>query len=269
MLVFTACVVRETYRPLLLERKLKKLREETGNLHLTSKLGYTHSPAEHIKRSLLRPVRLLLFSPIVLFPSLGLGFIFGIYFLLISTMGLEFQEHYRFSTGESGLAYLGAGFGFISALFVFAATSDRTYEALARHGTPKPEIRLAPIALGSPLAFVGLVMYGWGLEKGVHWMLPIVGAAIFGMSLIAFLMPAGTYLIEVFGDYSASATGALAIFRSIAGAVLPLCAGKLYKNLGLGWGNTLLAFLCLLFSPLPWLFYKHGERLRGKYPVTL
>jgi MFS family permease len=268
MLVLTACVVRETYRPLLLERRVQKLRQETGNMDLSSKLAYSHSAAEHIRRSLLRPVRLLLFSPIVLFPSLGLGFIFGIYFLLISTMGLEFQQAYHFSTGASGLAYLGAGFGFIFALLVFAATSDRTYKALARHGTPKPEIRLAPIALGSPLAFAGLVMYGWGLDKGVHWMVPIIGAAIFGMSLIAFLMPAGTYLIEVFGDYSASATGALAILRSIAGAVLPLCAGKLYRNLGLGWGNTLLAFLCLLFSPLPWLFYNHGERLRSKYPIN-
>lgn len=38
----------------------------------------------------------------------------------------------------------------------------------------------------------------------------------------------------------------------------------MYATLGYGWGNTLLGFLALAFVPFPIVFYKYGERLRGK-----
>jgi hypothetical protein len=42
----------------------------------------------------------------------------------------------------------------------------------------------------------------------------------------------------------------------------------MYASLNYGWGNTLLAFLALLFMPAPPLFYIFGERLR-KHVVSL
>ena len=46
-------------------------------------------------------------------------------------------------------------------------------------------------------------------------------------------------------------------------AVLPLAAPKMYQALGLGWGNSLLAFLALAMVPIPILLVKHGEMIRG------
>jgi len=46
-------------------------------------------------------------------------------------------------------------------------------------------------------------------------------------------------------------------------SVLPLAAPKLYEALGLGWGNSLLAFLALAIVPVPILLIKHGETIRG------
>jgi MFS family permease len=259
--------IRESYRPLLLARKLKRLQMERPDAILVSAIPYSHSGAQAVQRSLVRPIKLLIFSPIVLLPSFGLALIFGLLVLMISTMTIVFQRQYNFSTGSAGLAYLGFGVGLILANFVFAFTSDRTYKTLAKFGTPKPEIRLAPITLGAPLACFGLLIYGWGAEKKVHWMLPITGAAIYGASMIAFIMPVTTYLIEVFRQFAASAVGANAFLRSLVGGLLPLCAGRLYARLGLGWGNTLLAFIILVFTPLPILFYKNGEKLRSKFPI--
>lgn len=36
----------------------------------------------------------------------------------------------------------------------------------------------------------------------------------------------------------------------------------MYGALGLGWGNSLLAFIALAMCPLPFLFYRYGERIR-------
>lgn len=41
------------------------------------------------------------------------------------------------------------------------------------------------------------------------------------------------------------------------------------EKLGLGWGNSLLAFIALAMTPLPFIFIKYGEHIRTKYKVQL
>jgi hypothetical protein len=56
--------------------------------------------------------------------------------------------------------------------------------------------------------------------------------------------------------------------RSLFGAFLPMAGPPMYDALGLGWGNSTLAFIGLAFMPIPYLFWKHGEKIRQKWPVT-
>ena len=65
---------------------------------------------------------------------------------------------------------------------------------------------------------------------------------------MVIFMPVSTYLIDAFTKYAASAMAANTIFRSIVGAFLPLAGESLYRDLGVGWGNSLLvgAFLYLI-----------------------
>lgn len=72
------------------------------------------------------------------------------------------------------------------------------------------------------------------------------------------------YLVDAFGVYAASATAASTVFRSLLGALLPLGGRDLFDTLGLGWGSSLLGFLALAMTPMPFLFYKYGERIRKK-----
>lgn len=62
--------------------------------------------------------------------------------------------------------------------------------------------------------------------------------------------------------YAASAIAANTELRSLVGALLPLAGPPMYDALGLGWGNSLLGFLCILMIPLPVLFNRFGKRLR-------
>jgi hypothetical protein len=52
------------------------------------------------------------------------------------------------------------------------------------------------------------------------------------------------------------------ILRSLGGAFLPLAGRKLYAALGLGWGNSLLAFIAVALMPMIWVFTKYGEKIR-------
>ena len=78
-------------------------------------------------------------------------------------------------------------------------------------------------------------------------------------------MTISVYLVDAYERYAASALAANTVFRSIAGCVLPLCALNMYQVLGLGWGNSLLAFIAIAFLPVPFLILKFGERLRMKF----
>lgn len=70
------------------------------------------------------------------------------------------------------------------------------------------------------------------------------------------------YLLDAFPEIAASVTASITVLRSIAGALLPLCGIQMYESLGLGWGNSLLAFVSLGLVPIPLAFYVFGERLR-------
>jgi hypothetical protein len=82
-------------------------------------------------------------------------------------------------------------------------------------------------------------------------------------------MAGTTYMVDAFSTYAASALAANTVLRSLCGALLPLAGRKMYATLGLGWGNSLLAFIALAMCPLPVLFYIYGARIRTRFPVKL
>ena len=51
-LCLSLLLMRETYEPVLLQKKVNKLRKETGNMQLRSKLAPTITQAEYFKRSI-------------------------------------------------------------------------------------------------------------------------------------------------------------------------------------------------------------------------
>jgi len=83
-------------------------------------------------------------------------------------------------------------------------------------------------------------------------------------------MPSMIYLVDCFGpEAAASALAAHTVLRSVTAAFLPLAGPRMYESLGLGWGNSLLAFLAIAMIPIPWHFMKNGERLRLKSKLVL
>ncbi|TEY81032.1 hypothetical protein BOTCAL_0035g00250 [Botryotinia calthae] len=73
--------------------------------------------------------------------------------------------------------------------------------------------------------------------------------------------------VDAFTIFAANSLAANTLFRSVMGALLPLAGQKMYDTLGLGWGNSLLAFLAIGMTPVPFALLKWGELIRMKYPV--
>ena len=263
--VVSVFLLRETYAPVILGRKAARLRKETGNQSLRSKLDEGLPPREFFRRATVRPMKLLFLSPIVFLLTLNVSVVFGYMYLLFTTFTYVFEAQYGFTTGTAGLTFLGAGIGMFVGLGIVGRASDVILKKKAAQepdGKAKPEHRLPPLVFGPVLLAAGLFGYGWTVEKGVHWSAPIILTSLIGVGMIVTFMPTMTYLIDAFGRYSASASAANNSFRCLVGAVLPLAGQPMYDKLGLGWGNSLLAFIALAMIPIPFLFLRYGERIR-------
>jgi hypothetical protein len=113
----------------------------------------------------------------------------------------------------------------------------------------------------------GLLLYGLSAHFKLHWIVPNVGAGIFAMGLILSFQCAQTYIVDSYERYAASATGAAAFIRTMAGFGFPLLAPGLYDAVGLARGNAILAGAALVICVLaPIVLWKFGERLRARSP---
>jgi predicted MFS family arabinose efflux permease len=171
--------MRETYAYAILMRKARKLSKETGEEHRCV-LDTGRSPAEIFTTAIVRPTKMLLFSPIIFLLSLFMFLIYGYLYLLFTAIPPLYADTYGFSTGSVGLIYIGLGVGSCLGLVITYAVSDRFARHLASRawGNPKPEFRLPLVIVASALVPAGLFMFGWTAEKRLHWVLPTIGTAI-------------------------------------------------------------------------------------------
>ncbi|VUC30762.1 unnamed protein product [Clonostachys rosea] len=264
-------VMRESYAPVILERRTKKLRKETGNEQLRSKLDEGLTSRQLFTLSIVRPVKLLVFSPICTVFAVYIMMVYGYQYLLCTTIAYVFKETYGFSSSESGLVFLSAGVGCFLGMIWFGVDSSVAMKRIKEQdseGGLKPEVRLRLLPAGAIIYPLGFFIYGWTAHFQTHWLGPIAGLFLIGIGNILSMMAVSVYLVDAYERYAASALAANTVMRSIAGAVLPLCSLKMYSHLGLGWGNSLLGFISIALIPIPLYIQRYGEKLRKKFDTS-
>lgn len=108
--------LRETYGPILLARKAKRLRKDTGDSSYRPALHSSMSPRQTIHAALKRPLQFLCTSKLVFILSLEVAIVYGVQYLVFTTLALVFEDRYQFSPGAAGLTYLGDGIGAIAGM---------------------------------------------------------------------------------------------------------------------------------------------------------
>ncbi|KAH7313949.1 major facilitator superfamily domain-containing protein [Stachybotrys elegans] len=258
----------ETYAPILLQRKVDRLKEATGNENLRHELDDGLTPWGKIKRGIVRPAKLLFLTPIGLVFALHLAVVYGYIYLMFSSVTQVFSQQYGIRGSLSGLVFLGMGIGSLIGVLATSIVTDRAIKTTTAGGkTLVPEVRLQLTPIGGLFLPAGLFMYGWSAEYHVHWIVPILGMTLMGVGNVIMFMSICLYLIDCFGIYSASALAANTVVRSIGGGLLPLAGLRLFASLGVGWGNSLLGFIATAMIPIPLLFLKYGALLRGKFDM--
>ncbi|TDL17023.1 MFS polyamine transporter [Rickenella mellea] len=272
--------LRETFAPVLLERKANLIKNKMGIPEEDQHRVRTvyQSDERHWKRifakSLIRPFALFAREPIIQLLGVYMAFIYGLIYLLLTTLPAIFQspETYGFRPGIAGLHYIALGVGLTGASQANARLLDKVYVYLTAKngGVGKPEFRLPTMVPGTIFLPVGLLMAGWSAQKVAPWIVCDIGIAFIGAGMILNFQGIQTYVIDAFTLHAASALASVSCLRSLAGFGFPLFAPAMYNALGYGKGDTILAcFAIALGCPAPWLFWHFGERIRksSRYAV--
>jgi MFS family permease len=261
-------VLRETYAVVILRRKAERLQKESTDDKQYRSKHQAHVDASTVYESVLRPLHILFQSPVLILTTSSMTTIYALLGLVLATLTETMEATYptTFSIGSVGLTFLSLAIGNTIALVFYSLTSDPyvMHQRQRKGEAFKPECRLVHLLIGAIVLPLGLILYGWTLWAQVQYIVPLIGAGAAGFSMTLATIPVETYVVDVYKIHGASAIAAGVIFRAIAGAFLPLIGFPLYRSIGLGWGNTVLAFIAAIFIVPLGLLMRYGDWFRSK-----
>ncbi|GFG24519.1 uncharacterized transporter mfs2 [Aspergillus udagawae] len=262
-----SCVMRETYSPVILQKKAATLRKETGESRWWSRYDQKMSLQELLKLNLGRPFVMAVTEPICIFWNIYIAIVYGILYLCFTAYPIVFRQIRGWSLGLSGLAFCGIGTGCL----ITIACEPLIRRLINSHkidpetGKVAPEAMVSIVCISAVLIPAGELWFAWTCAPAsIHWVVPILAGVLFGAGNTGVFIYASNYLTQSYGVYAASAMAGNSVIRSILGGVLPLVGSYMYAGIGPNWSGTLLGLLEVAIIPIPFVFYKYGYKIRRK-----
>lgn len=260
----------ETFAPVLLVQRARRLRRTDPEHHADAVAPHELQRldlGQLAARVLTRPMRMLLFEPIVAAACAYLSLIYAIFYMTFQAFPIIYMDLYGLSAGVEGLLFLSIGGGALAALPLFFAW-DAVLQRAQREGrawTRREEYRRLPLAcLGGPLFVVSLFWLGWTAKPGsIPYAVPALAGVPFGMGFQLIFMALLNYLVDAYEVFAASANAAASCSRSLVATVLPFASVPMFTRLGVPGACSLLGGLSCLMCAVPFVFIWQGDRLRA------
>lgn len=263
----------ESYGKTILYRKAERLRAITGNQNIVSEGHIENSKMtahEMLIDTLWRPIEVIIFEPVVLLINLYIGLVYSVMYLWFEAFPIVFAETKGFTLIEMGVAYVSIIVGVFIGCLIYLPVIRKNFTLKIENGEAvTPEVFLPMAIVGSLFMPVGIFIFGWTAAKDLHWMGPMVGAAVFAVGAFLVFQTLFNYLGMSFYRYLASVFAGNDLFRSCMAGAFPLFARALFLNLKtsrfpVAWGSTILACIAVLMIGIPTLFYLNGPKLRAR-----
>lgn len=131
---------------------------------------------ESLIKIFIRPVALLLLPP-VLWATLVMSVTIGFLVAISSNFASAFSTVYGFQSWQSGLCFISGLIGSFLGLFAGGHFSDWVANILTKRngGIREPEMRLPAVTIGLVISPLALILYGVGIDKQLHWIVPTLG----------------------------------------------------------------------------------------------
>jgi multidrug resistance protein len=257
----------ETFKKVILKRRAESLGADWPSEQKSSE---SETIRYFLTTTIIRPMHMLFTEKIVTLLDLYVATSFGLLNAFFAAFPLVFEEQYNFGPEIVGLTFLGQAVGSLAGFLMVIAFDKYFYQPRSkaqRESNPsskvQPEQRLWIAMLGAPMLPASLFWFGWTAKPSIHWISPVTAEAMFSCGNLLIFTSASLYLTDAYGAlYGASAWSSNTFLRYLFAAVFPLFVEQMYGGLGVGWASSLLGFVTLALTPIPYTFYIWGESLR-------
>lgn len=203
------------------------------------------------------------------------------WFMLITAQSTLLTNQYHFTTLRLGLSYLANGGGSVLGSLISGRVMNYFYQKEVlrfqkKHGIEKAtalidardpsfnihRARLAPLPIVSTLQIIGSLVFGWTVQKNVHYAVPIVFTALVSFSSLFSFNLSSTLMVDLYTKEASSASAAVNLLRCL------ICAGgvsavdRMNMVMGTGGTFTLMSGLMLLTWALNFFEIKNGPKFQ-------
>lgn len=261
------CLVMETHHNIRLRRRVRTLRKTHPDQPWTTEAdsnGLSFVAKMYIVS--LSAIKMIGEEPIIFFVSIWQTTVMAIIYLFFESFAVIFGAGHGMDAFQVGLTFIGIGVGMLLACG-WSLTGEITLwvrRVTRAKGERQPEMRIPQGLMGAVLTVIGLFWFGYTSYPSVHWIVPIIGSAVYGAGALSVMLATFSYIVDTFAFRAAPAFAALGLIRSIVTGVLPLCGTQFYTNVGPRQATLILACIALLEIGIPVAAMKFGPTLRGK-----
>ncbi|KAI1537139.1 ProP Permease of the major facilitator superfamily [Pyrenophora tritici-repentis] len=212
-----------------------------------------------------QPVIILFTFPAATYAALTYGMLLAC-LALMSSMSATYmlQPPYNFGPSGVGLINLAPFTGSAIGFFVGGPMNDLSIKYLAKRnkGIYEPEMRLWVGLAAAILLPAGLIIFGVGLQKGMHYMVICVGFALFGFCFVFASGVALSYTTDCYQEILGDVMIGVTFVRNVFSVVILFALTPWIKRNGIQNVCLITAGVCfvVLLFPVPLLIW--GKRIR-------
>ena len=183
--------------------------------------------AEMAKHTVINPLRMLTYEPIVIGSSLYLGLNFAIVFQWFITVPVALNMAYDFAVQRAGLAFFaavgGAILGAFTSTILEQAMGVRMLPKMGHNDVAPIERRLLTAMVGSFGVFASLFWIGFTAKPTVSFYSPIFGTALYVWGNFSVIVGFISWLFDAYpAQGTLSALTSAAVFRLICAGTVPV-----------------------------------------------
>ncbi|THH29415.1 hypothetical protein EUX98_g4786 [Antrodiella citrinella] len=267
-LILLVLVLPETYAPVILVRKARQRRKETGDPRWWAPLENRDVPLrQRLETVLARPFKMTLTDPMLFVINLYMSFAYGCIYLVFEAYPIVFSLGHKMNPGISGLMFLPIFLGTVAGCLVYVWYWNPIYDRLSQEYAPNrvpPEFRLDICIYAAPLFALSFFWFGWTSYPSISFWAPMMSGLALGFSTLWIFLGLINYIIDSYLFAAASALAGCTVMRSLFGASFPLLANQMYQKLGPRWASTLLGCIALLMIPIPIVLKPYGPAVKKR-----
>ncbi|KEF55605.1 uncharacterized protein A1O9_08355 [Exophiala aquamarina CBS 119918] len=229
------------------------------------RLSSTRPTDESLRELFYRPVLIMFRLPIVAFAAFQYSVALCWLVNIIVVLNMVFPyPPYNFTPAQVGYMCLGPFTGFMIGTLYGGPLTDKAIVWFAKrnHGYYEPEMRLYLLHLPCVLTAAGIIMFGVTTAKGMHWIVPAIGGAIYAAGGIAYGDNILTYVIDSHKLLAGEAFVTISFWRNLL--IIVMAQIRIPWMIGMGLQNMFILSgflsLALTFLYVPMIYL--GKRTR-------